>query len=120
MVIELDETKWSPTMAARITRPRAVKILALIAEAREVIIQTHPEPEILRVTYTSEWFKALVRSQPEIIDPNGIIQFLQKIDDLFTELGLDEGETAETAEPNGFEHPVYGGETIEGNGDGQV
>ena len=95
-MIEFDDTQkvnWSPEMVAKkITRPRAIKILGLIAEAREVIIQTHPEPEILRVTYTSEWFKALVRSQPEIIDPQGTIRFLQKIDDLFAELGLEEGE----------------------------
>jgi hypothetical protein len=79
-------------MAARITRPRAVKILGLIAEAREVIIQTHPEPEVVRAVYDSDWFMRLVYAEPEIIDPNGTIRFLHKIDELFAELGLEEGE----------------------------
>ena len=91
-MIEFDvtEPKWSPTMAARITRPRAVKILALIAEAREVIINTHPEPETVRYCYNSEWITAMCEKDPEVIDPRGTLRFLQKIDALFEELGLDE------------------------------
>lgn len=94
-MIEFDDTQkvnWSPEMVAKkITRPRAIKILGLIAEAREVIIKTHPEPDVVRAVYNSEWMRGLVVSDP-LVDPNGTIQFLQKIDDLFTELGLEEGE----------------------------
>ena len=111
MVIELDETKWSPEMAARITRPRAVKILELIAEAREVIIHTHPEPETIRAIYNSEWIQRMVREAPEMIDPNGTLRFLNRIDALFQELGLGESEPAE---PDGFEHPAYGKTAEEG------
>lgn len=93
-MIELDETQkqfeFSAEMAKRITRPRAVQILNLIAEARDVIIQTHPEPDTLRQTYTSPWFSKLVDENPEVMDPAGTIRFLQKIDALFKELGLTE------------------------------
>ena len=91
MTIELDEKfEWSPTMAARITRPRAVKILSMIAEAREVIIQTHPEPETVRYCYNSEWITEMCRKDPDVIDPRGTLRFLQKIDALFEELGIDD------------------------------
>ena len=89
-MIELDAAKDRLEMAARITRPRAVKILEMIFEAREVIIQTHPEPDTLRATYSSAWFSKLVEREPEVIDPSGTIRFLQKIDALFVELGLEE------------------------------
>ena len=106
-MIELDEKKveWSAEMASRITRPRAVKILSMIQEAREVIIQTHPEPETVRYCYNSEWITSMCEKDPEVIDPRGTLRFLQKIDALFAELGLsDEPETGD-----GFAHPVYGG-----------
>ena len=138
MRIELDETvvEWSPEMAARITRPRAVKILAMIMEAREVIIQTHPEPETVRYCYNSEWITAMCVKDPEVIDPRGTLRFLQKIDALFAELGITDipsgqfigAGTIANAEPdfnetveeeaerettpddnNGFSHPVYDG-----------
>ena len=134
MVIELDERKkievpqWSPEMAARITRPRALRILELIAKAREVIIRTHPEPDVVRVVYASEWMRRMVVSDPRVIDPNGTIRFLQEIDDLFNELGLaddlpqtppgdpDFEETVEeeaereagSSGDEEFAHPVYG------------
>ncbi len=94
MKIELDEAPtfdFSPGLIKKITRPRAIRILELIQEAREVIINTHPEPDTLRLTYSSEWFTMLVEAQPDVIDPKGTIRFLQKIDALFVELGLDEG-----------------------------
>ena len=92
MRIELDETgtiEFSPELVARITRARAIRILEMIREAREVIIQTHPEPETVRYCYASEWIKAMCEKDPEVIDPRGTLRFLQRIDDLFSELGLD-------------------------------
>jgi hypothetical protein len=92
MVIELDESietvQARLEMAGRISRPRAVKILALIAEAREVIINTHPEPETVRHCYNSEWITSMCEKDPEVIDPRGTLRFLHKIDALFEELGL--------------------------------
>ena len=78
----------------------------MIVKAREVIIQTHPEPHVVRAVYASEWMRRMVVSDPQVIDPNGTILFLQEIDDLFTELGLVV-EPDEPPEPGGFEHPVY-------------
>ena len=96
-MIDFDEAQafdFSPELVKKITRPRAIKILELIQEAREVIINTHPEPDTLRLTYSSDWFSKLVEAQPKVIDPNGTIRFLQKIDALFVELGLDDTEDA--------------------------
>lgn len=103
-MIELDETQkqfeFSAEMAKRITRPRAVQILNLIAEARDVIINTHPEPETVRYCYNSDWITAMCEKDPEVIDPRGTLRFLQKIDQLFKELGLTEEEPTNDLPPN--------------------
>jgi len=115
-MIDLDEQttiEFSPEMVKKITRPRAIKILKMIAEAREVIIDTHPEPDTLRLTINSDWFTKLVEAQPEVIDPNGTIRFLQKLDALFVELGLDDEPGIE--DPNAIELPP-GDDEEEGDG----
>jgi len=108
-VIDLDETLavgGSPELVKRITRPRAIKILALLLEAREVIINTHPEPDTVRAVYNSAWMKDIAHREPEIIDPNGTIRFLQKIDGIFVELGMDENPApADEAPPDFNETP---------------
>ncbi len=114
-MIEFDETLpfgGNAEMVKKITRPRALKILNLIAEAREVIIQTHPEPETLRTTYKSEWFSKLVDQQPEIMDPAGTIRFLQKLDAIFTELGLDDEPEVPDDLPPGDEDGPQGKSNI--------
>lgn len=111
-MIELDEQatfEFTAEMAKKITRPRAVKILNLIAEARDVIIQTHPEPTTLRQTYASPWFSKLVEENPSVMDPNGTIRFLQKIDALFEELGLNDGPSETPDLPPGDDEEGDGG-----------
>lgn len=80
----------------RISRGRALRILALLVRGREIMIQTHSEPETLRSLYQSNWVKqALNGPDRNSLDPIGRIAWLRDVAEIIDELGAEDLEISE-------------------------
>lgn len=76
--------------STRISRPRAIRLLQLLLRAKEVVIQSHDEPDTLRAVYQSDFIERMLNdSSPEKFDPIGRIRWLRDVDEAFRELGIE-------------------------------
>lgn len=75
----------------RVSRQRAMRLAELLLQAKEIVIQSHPEPETLRAWYGSNMAGTMLEGgNSKAFDPIGRVRWLREVDAFLEEL---EGET---------------------------